>query len=72
MIIHSYCFATQAPALTEGRAKLVHEKGGERFKVATADGNHIDAMFFDRRGQSGKGKVEYSKIESKSDSSTVL
>ena len=42
-----------APALTEGRAKLVHEKSGERFKLATADGNHIDAMFFDRRGSDG-------------------
>ena len=37
----------------------MHEKGGERFKVATADGNHIDAMFFDRRGRSGKGRFGF-------------
>ncbi len=40
------------PVLTEQRARLVSGRGGERFKLKTADGNHIDAMFFDRRSSS--------------------
>ena len=38
------------PAITEHRATLVTKLQGERFKLSTGDGNHIDAMFFDRRG----------------------
>jgi len=36
-------------ALSQGRAKLVVTDNGERYKLKTADGNDIDAMFFDRR-----------------------
>ena len=36
-------------ALSQGRAKLVVTDEGERFKLKTADGNDVDAMFFDRR-----------------------
>ena len=38
------------PALAESRAGLVVKQGGKRVKVDTADGNSIDAMYFDRRG----------------------
>lgn len=37
--------------LQEGRAQQILEKGGKRFKVVASDGNIIDTMFFDRRGQ---------------------
>jgi len=39
-------------ALSDGRAKLVSHKKGERFKLRTCDGNDIDAMFFERRNRS--------------------
>lgn len=38
------------PALAEGRAAEVTKKGGVRYKLVTKDNNHIDSMFFDRRG----------------------
>jgi len=37
--------------LMEGRTKLFLEHGGERFKVATQDGNKIDTMFVDQRSK---------------------
>jgi len=46
-----------APALAENRASLVVKRGGERYKLATEDGNHIDAMFFDRRREGGRGRT---------------
>ena len=39
-----------APAITEHRALLVSKHNGDRIKLQTADENHIDSMFFDRRG----------------------
>jgi len=38
-------------ALSEGRAKLVNQRGGERFKLKTCDGNEIDTMFFEKRNR---------------------
>lgn len=44
-----------AQAIAENRANLVR-KVGERFKLRTEDGNHIDSMFFDRRKASETGR----------------
>merc|ERR1719481_2034508 len=41
--------------LMEGRSKLLLENGGERFKVATMDGNTIDTMFVDQRTKNISG-----------------
>jgi len=41
--------------LIEGRTKLMLEQGGERFKVATIDGNMIDTMFVDQRAKNSSG-----------------
>ena len=38
-----------AEPLQTGREKWVLEKKGIRYKIEAVDGNHIDAMFFDRR-----------------------
>ena len=40
--------------LLEGRSKLL-EQGGERSKVVSGDGNHIDTMFVDMRKKSSNG-----------------
>lgn len=39
-----------APILLKGRTKLIEEHSGERFKLYTKDGNEIDALFVDKRG----------------------
>ena len=41
-----------ADPLQSGREKWTLEKTGVRYKLETTDGNHIDAMFFDRRNTS--------------------
>ena len=41
-----------ADPLQTGREKWTLEKHGIRYKLETTDGNHIDAMFFDRRNSS--------------------
>ncbi|XP_054713956.1 phosphatidylserine lipase ABHD16A-like [Uloborus diversus] len=38
-----------APMLLKGRAKLMEEYNGERFKLLTKDGNEIDSLLVDRR-----------------------
>lgn len=37
------------PILVQGRAKLIEEEHGKRFKLKTIDGNFIDALFIDNR-----------------------
>lgn len=61
MVVHSFGIKLVYPgsmsmiqssisgALADGRAKLLLETGGERFKVETLDGNCIEVMFVDRR-----------------------
>ena len=39
-----------APALRQGRAKLVQELKGQRFKLLSRDNNEIDCMFLDQHG----------------------
>ena len=46
-----------APTITEQRAKLVTNSGGLRVKLKTADGNAIDAMYFDRRQKVPNGDI---------------
>ncbi|XP_043198973.1 phosphatidylserine lipase ABHD16A-like [Amphibalanus amphitrite] len=48
-----------APALLEGRTRLVEELGGKRHALLARDGNRIDTMFVDRRrdGNSPNGKT---------------
>lgn len=41
--------------LLQGRARLIKLCKGERFKLKTADGNHIDTMFIDRRNLHAHG-----------------
>ncbi|XP_035214771.1 phosphatidylserine lipase ABHD16A-like [Stegodyphus dumicola] len=41
-----------APLLLKGRAKLIEDYNGERFKLLTRDGNEIDSMLIDRRQNS--------------------
>lgn len=43
-----------APAINDGRMNLI-EKNGTRAKVLTRDGNEIDTMFLDRRGDENGG-----------------
>ncbi|XP_026736118.1 protein ABHD16A isoform X2 [Trichoplusia ni] len=43
-------------ALFQGRTQLVENHNGQRSKLGTADGNTIDTMFVDHRGQSPNGK----------------
>ncbi|XP_053624449.1 phosphatidylserine lipase ABHD16A isoform X2 [Plodia interpunctella] len=44
--------------LFQGRAQLVENYNGQRAKLRTAEGNYIDTMFVDKRGQySNKGKI---------------
>ncbi|CAH0577810.1 unnamed protein product [Chrysodeixis includens] len=43
-------------ALLQGRAQLVENHNGQRSKLKTADGNTIDTMFVDQRGQNPNGK----------------
>jgi len=43
-----------APAINDGRMNLI-EKNGSRAKVLTEDGNEIDTMFLDRRGDENRG-----------------
>ncbi|RWS17393.1 abhydrolase domain-containing protein 16A-like protein [Dinothrombium tinctorium] len=38
------------PVLREGRTRLIETYGGRRYKLLTLDGNSIDALFVDRRG----------------------
>ena len=40
--------------LQDGRAQFIMEKGAKRHKVVTSEGNHIDTIFFDRRGKNDK------------------
>ncbi|KAF5902355.1 protein ABHD16A, partial [Clarias magur] len=39
--------------LQQGQAKLIEEYDGQRNKLAACDGNQIDTMFVDRRGNGG-------------------
>ncbi|CAG9862159.1 unnamed protein product [Phyllotreta striolata] len=43
--------------LRQGRTKLIVQYQGERFKIETADNNHIDTMFVDKRNASPNGKT---------------
>lgn len=46
------------PMLVQGRAKLVLENHAIRYKIETADGNHIDTIFVDNRNaKSNFGKT---------------
>lgn len=38
-----------SPMLLKGRAKLIEDYNGERFKLLTKEGNEIDSLFVDRR-----------------------
>ncbi|XP_050499115.1 phosphatidylserine lipase ABHD16A isoform X1 [Diabrotica virgifera virgifera] len=44
-------------SLMQGRSKLVELYRGERYKLQTADGNHIDTMFVDRRKTTSIGNT---------------
>ncbi|XP_014664828.1 PREDICTED: abhydrolase domain-containing protein 16A-like [Priapulus caudatus] len=46
----SFMQSAMAPALEQGRAKLVEEHGGQRAKLQCRLGNEIDTMFVDKRG----------------------
>uniref|UniRef100_A0AAR2II52 Phosphatidylserine Lipase ABHD16 N-terminal domain-containing protein n=1 Tax=Pygocentrus nattereri TaxID=42514 RepID=A0AAR2II52_PYGNA len=41
------------PMLQQGQARLIEEYDGQRNKLISCDGNEIDAMFVDRRGERG-------------------
>uniref|UniRef100_A0A8B9KJX4 Abhydrolase domain containing 16A n=1 Tax=Astyanax mexicanus TaxID=7994 RepID=A0A8B9KJX4_ASTMX len=41
------------PMLQQGQARLIEEYDGQRNKLVACDGNEIDTMFVDRRGQRG-------------------
>ncbi|KAH9508773.1 Protein abhd16a [Bulinus truncatus] len=43
--------------LLTGRAQLIEEKNGRRAKVLTEDGNEIDTMFINRKGQTELGNT---------------
>lgn len=43
--------------LRSGRAQLVEEKNGKRAKILTEDGNEIDTMFINKKGQSENGST---------------
>uniref|UniRef100_V9KRE8 Abhydrolase domain-containing protein 16A n=1 Tax=Callorhinchus milii TaxID=7868 RepID=V9KRE8_CALMI len=45
------------PVLLQGQARLVEEHDGKRAKLVACDGNHIDAIFIDKRAtQSERGR----------------
>ncbi|EDV95863.1 phosphatidylserine lipase ABHD16A [Drosophila grimshawi] len=47
-----------APALISGRAKLIEDDNGIRYKVKTIDSNEIDTLFIDNRNDNvGNGKT---------------
>ena len=48
--------ASISGTLQDGRAQLVIDKGGKRYKVIASDGNTIDLMAFDKRS-SEKGQT---------------
>lgn len=43
--------------LVAGRAKLIEEEHGMRYKVRTIDRNDIDTVFVDNRNKSSNGKT---------------
>lgn len=43
--------------LVAGRAKLIEEEHGMRYKVKTVDRNDIDTVFVDNRNKSINGKT---------------
>lgn len=43
--------------MLQGRIKLIEEFSGERFKLSTRDGNHIDSIFIDRREKHANGRT---------------
>lgn len=43
--------------LVAGRAKLIEEENGRRYKVRTIDSNEIDTVFVDNRIRSSNGKT---------------
>lgn len=43
------------PAISAGRARLIEEYDGTRYKLESYDGNHIDSMFIDRRRSTPNG-----------------
>ncbi|TMW51494.1 hypothetical protein DOY81_003399 [Sarcophaga bullata] len=45
------------PMLVAGRAKLIEEENGRRYKVRTIDSNDIDTIFVDNRIRSSNGKT---------------
>lgn len=45
------------PNLDVGRKKLLEDRQAERFKLATPDGNELDAMFLDQRGKTSNGST---------------
>ena len=49
--------AALAEPLQTGREKWTLEKKGVRYKLETADENHIDVMFFDRRASSDNSSI---------------
>jgi hypothetical protein len=49
--------ASISEPLQDGRAQLLNEKGGQRFKIETSDGNHIDSVVFRRSGEKGQTLV---------------
>lgn len=48
------------PMLVQGRAKLIEQEHGKRYKLQTSDNNDVDTVFIDNRntaGNSGNGKT---------------
>lgn len=43
--------------LLEGRAKLIEEENGCRYKLRTRDNNDVDALFVDNRKNGSNGKT---------------
>jgi len=43
------------PAISAGRARLIEEFGGVRFKLEAFGGNTVDSMFIDKRGSNPNG-----------------
>lgn len=52
-ILQSY----MRPMLISGRAKLIEEENGKRYKVRTQDSNDIDTVFVDNRNKSSNGQT---------------
>lgn len=44
------------PAISSGRARLIEEYNGMRYKLESYDGNHIDSIFIDRRSSTPNGE----------------